>query len=104
MAQPSPQQVGREFVRQYYTVLHEAPELLHRFYSSGSTFVHGGRRPTSGGERRRSRRGAGCRSARDRQEDPIARLQGLPHQDPTGRCAGHYRIGRCRSGHWRALE
>jgi len=42
MAQPSPQQVGREFVRQYYTVLHEAPELLHRFYSSGSTFVHGG--------------------------------------------------------------
>lgn len=42
MAQPSPQQVGREFVRQYYTVLHEAPEVLHRFYSSGSTFVHGG--------------------------------------------------------------
>lgn len=40
--QPSPQQVGREFVRQYYTVLHEAPELLHRFYSSESTFVHGG--------------------------------------------------------------
>lgn len=29
-------------MRQYYTVLHEAPELLHRFYSSGSTFVHGG--------------------------------------------------------------
>lgn len=42
MATPSPQQVGREFVRQYYTVLHEAPEVLHRFYSSGSTFVHGG--------------------------------------------------------------
>lgn len=42
MATPSPQQVGREFVRQYYTVLHEAPELLHRFYSSGSMFVHGG--------------------------------------------------------------
>jgi Ras GTPase-activating protein-binding protein 1 len=39
---PSPQQVGREFVRQYYTVLHEAPDVLHRFYSSGSTFVHGG--------------------------------------------------------------
>lgn len=42
MASPSPQQVGREFVRQYYTVLHEAPDVLHRFYSSGSTFVHGG--------------------------------------------------------------
>jgi len=42
MATPSPQQVGREFVRQYYTVLHEAPDALHRFYSSGSTFVHGG--------------------------------------------------------------
>lgn len=42
MATPSPQQVGREFVRQYYTVLHEAPDVLHRFYSSGSTFVHGG--------------------------------------------------------------
>jgi hypothetical protein len=42
MATPSPQQVGREFVRQYYTVLHEAPDMLHRFYSSGSTFVHGG--------------------------------------------------------------
>ncbi len=42
MATPSPQQVGREFVRQYYTVLHEAPEVLHRFYSSASTFIHGG--------------------------------------------------------------
>lgn len=42
IATPSPQQVGREFVRQYYTVLHEAPDVLHRFYSSGSTFVHGG--------------------------------------------------------------
>jgi Ras GTPase-activating protein-binding protein 1 len=42
MATPSPQQVGREFVRQYYTVLHEAPQVLHRFYSSASTFVHGG--------------------------------------------------------------
>jgi Ras GTPase-activating protein-binding protein 1 len=42
MATPSPQQVGREFVRQYYTVLHEAPQVLHRFYSSASTFLHGG--------------------------------------------------------------
>ncbi len=39
---PSPQQVGREFVRQYYTMLHDAPHMLHRFYSSGSTFIHGG--------------------------------------------------------------
>merc|ERR1719431_2325151 len=39
---PSPQQVGREFVRQYYTLLHEAPLHLHRFYSEHSTFTHGG--------------------------------------------------------------
>ena len=25
-----PQSVGREFVRQYYTMLHQAPEQLHR--------------------------------------------------------------------------
>lgn len=28
---PSPQCVGREFVRQYYTLLNKAPEFLHRF-------------------------------------------------------------------------
>ena len=27
---PSAQCVGREFVRQYYTLLHEAPQFLHR--------------------------------------------------------------------------
>lgn len=42
MEPPSPQCVGREFVRQYYTVLNKAPLFLHRFYSSNSSFVHGG--------------------------------------------------------------
>lgn len=42
METPSPQCVGREFVRQYYTLLHEAPDYLHRFYSHNSSFVHGG--------------------------------------------------------------
>ena len=31
METPSPQCVGREFVRQYYTLLHEAPDHLHRY-------------------------------------------------------------------------
>nr|CAB3247825.1 ras GTPase-activating protein-binding protein 2 [Phallusia mammillata] len=43
MEKPSPIQVGREFVRQYYTLLNKAPELLHRFYSINSSYVHGGR-------------------------------------------------------------
>ncbi|XP_033101123.1 ras GTPase-activating protein-binding protein 2-like [Anneissia japonica] len=34
--------VGREFVRQYYTLLNEAPFYLHRFYNKNSSFVHGG--------------------------------------------------------------
>ncbi|KAL4239659.1 GTPase activating protein (SH3 domain) binding protein [Mactra antiquata] len=42
METPSPQCVGREFVRQYYTLLNEAPLHLHRFYSHNSSFVHGG--------------------------------------------------------------
>ncbi|XP_052863214.1 mediator of RNA polymerase II transcription subunit 12 [Anopheles cruzii] len=41
-ATPSPQNVGREFVRQYYTLLNKAPDHLHRFYNSSSSFVHGG--------------------------------------------------------------
>lgn len=32
--------IGLEFVRQYYTVLHQGPLYLHRFYSEQSTFVH----------------------------------------------------------------
>lgn len=41
-ATPSPQSVGREFVRQYYTLLNKAPDHLHRFYNNNSSFVHGG--------------------------------------------------------------
>ncbi|VVC91088.1 unnamed protein product, partial [Leptidea sinapis] len=41
-ASPSPQSVGREFVRQYYTLLNKAPAHLHRFYNNFSSFVHGG--------------------------------------------------------------
>lgn len=37
----SPDNVGRLFVQQYYTVLNKAPNLLHRFYTKGSSFVHG---------------------------------------------------------------
>jgi len=39
---PTPFDVGRAFVHQYYTLLHQAPQLLHRFYSTDSTFIHGG--------------------------------------------------------------
>eukprot|EP00057_Strongylocentrotus_purpuratus_P013090 XP_011667564.1 PREDICTED: ras GTPase-activating protein-binding protein 2 isoform X1 [Strongylocentrotus purpuratus] len=38
----TPQSVGREFVRQYYTLLNKAPKHLHRFYTNASPFVHGG--------------------------------------------------------------
>ncbi|XP_013781995.1 ras GTPase-activating protein-binding protein 1-like [Limulus polyphemus] len=41
MDTPSPQCVGREFVRQYYTVMNKAPLYLHRFYNYNSSFVHG---------------------------------------------------------------
>lgn len=37
----SPQCIGREFVRCYYTLLHDNPNKLHRFYLDQSTFVHG---------------------------------------------------------------
>ena len=36
----SPQQIGKAFVVQYYRLLHEHPESLHRFYASSSTFMH----------------------------------------------------------------
>jgi len=32
MDMPSPQCVGQEFVRQYYTLLHQAPEHMHRYW------------------------------------------------------------------------
>ncbi|XP_044761413.1 ras GTPase-activating protein-binding protein 2 isoform X2 [Coccinella septempunctata] len=46
-APPSPQSVGREFVRQYYTLMHQAPNHLHRFYNNQSSFVHGGLDPSN---------------------------------------------------------
>ncbi|KAF7651966.1 hypothetical protein LDENG_00103210 [Lucifuga dentata] len=42
MEKPSAQLVGREFVRQYYTLLNQAPDYLHRFYGKSSSYVHGG--------------------------------------------------------------
>ncbi|XP_076065750.1 ras GTPase-activating protein-binding protein 2 isoform X2 [Oratosquilla oratoria] len=47
METPSPQCVGLEFVRQYYTVLNKAPMHLHRFYSHNSSFMHGGQNSMS---------------------------------------------------------
>ncbi|KAF7987468.1 hypothetical protein HCN44_003230 [Aphidius gifuensis] len=41
-ATPSAQSVGREFVKQYYTLLNIAPHHLHRFYNNNSSFIHGG--------------------------------------------------------------
>ena len=38
---PNAAAAGREFVRQYYTLLNQAPLHLHRFYSANSSFVHG---------------------------------------------------------------
>ncbi|XP_018015264.2 ras GTPase-activating protein-binding protein 2 [Hyalella azteca] len=42
MEAPTPSCVGMEFVRQYYTILNKAPNLLHRFYAKNSSFMHGG--------------------------------------------------------------
>ncbi|XP_061102291.1 ras GTPase-activating protein-binding protein 2-like [Conger conger] len=42
MEKPSPLLVGREFVRQYYTLLNKAPDYLHRFYGKNSSYVHSG--------------------------------------------------------------
>uniref|UniRef100_A0A8I3W2P1 NTF2 domain-containing protein n=1 Tax=Callithrix jacchus TaxID=9483 RepID=A0A8I3W2P1_CALJA len=42
MEKPSPLLVRREFVRQYYTLLNQAPDMLHRFYGKNSSYVHGG--------------------------------------------------------------
>jgi Ras GTPase-activating protein-binding protein 1 len=39
---PPAQHVGHEFVRHYYTLLHEDPLQLHRFYLENSSFVHAG--------------------------------------------------------------
>ncbi|KAH8336436.1 hypothetical protein KR059_010288, partial [Drosophila kikkawai] len=37
----SPQAVGNEFVRQYYTLLNKAPNQLRRFYNNNSSYTHG---------------------------------------------------------------
>ncbi|XP_028407022.1 ras GTPase-activating protein-binding protein 2-like [Dendronephthya gigantea] len=44
MAKPKPSadNVGCEFVRQYYTMLNKDPRQVHRFYSKDSVFFHGG--------------------------------------------------------------
>ncbi|GMR47997.1 hypothetical protein PMAYCL1PPCAC_18192, partial [Pristionchus mayeri] len=38
---PCATEIGREFVRQYYTLLSERPQDVHRFYSHESVFIHG---------------------------------------------------------------
>src|SRR4051812_19286961 len=38
---PTAQCVGREFVRQYYTLLAEAPGFVYRFYSDESVYSRG---------------------------------------------------------------
>ena len=40
--QTTSQCVGREFVKQYYTVLHETPLDMYRFYTDKSSYLHGG--------------------------------------------------------------
>ncbi|CAF1086363.1 unnamed protein product [Adineta ricciae] len=45
----TPQQIGKAFVVQYYRLLHEHPESLHRFYSTTSTFMHDDQQKTAKG-------------------------------------------------------
>ncbi|VDD91911.1 unnamed protein product [Enterobius vermicularis] len=46
--QPSPREIGREFVRQYYTMLSERPQDVYRFYSHESYFAHDSEQPVQG--------------------------------------------------------
>ncbi|MFH4974685.1 hypothetical protein AB6A40_001394 [Gnathostoma spinigerum] len=46
--QPSPKEIGREFVRQYYTMLSERPQDVFRFYSHESYFAHDTDQPIQG--------------------------------------------------------
>lgn len=39
---PQPIEIGREFIRQYYTMLAENPDSVFRFYSHESTYDHNG--------------------------------------------------------------
>uniref|UniRef100_A0A8C5HTQ8 GTPase activating protein (SH3 domain) binding protein 1 n=1 Tax=Gouania willdenowi TaxID=441366 RepID=A0A8C5HTQ8_GOUWI len=41
MEKPSAQVVGQVFVRQYYTLLNEEPENLHKFYGKDVSYGHG---------------------------------------------------------------
>ncbi|KAK4779919.1 hypothetical protein SAY87_016025 [Trapa incisa] len=43
---PDPKEVGNAFIEQYYTLLHSAPDHVHKFYQEGSVLS----RPTSDGE------------------------------------------------------
>ena len=40
-ANPNPNAMGQEFVRQYYKQLKEAPANLYRFYNKNSSYLHG---------------------------------------------------------------
>uniref|UniRef100_A0A8D2JS17 NTF2 domain-containing protein n=1 Tax=Sciurus vulgaris TaxID=55149 RepID=A0A8D2JS17_SCIVU len=42
LEKPSPLLVRQEFVRQYYTLMNQAPDMLHRFYGKNSSYVRGG--------------------------------------------------------------
>ncbi|VDM97470.1 unnamed protein product [Thelazia callipaeda] len=50
-SQPSPKEIGREFVRQYYTMLSERPCDVFRFYSHESYFIHDTEQPVQGQEK-----------------------------------------------------
>lgn len=41
-----PKRVGREFLRQYYTIMNKSPQNLHCFYSEEAKFVHDDVNPT----------------------------------------------------------
>lgn len=41
-----PKNIGREFVRWYYTVLNRSPDQLHCFYDKAATFIHDDIDPT----------------------------------------------------------
>uniref|UniRef100_A0A2K5J0W9 NTF2 domain-containing protein n=1 Tax=Colobus angolensis palliatus TaxID=336983 RepID=A0A2K5J0W9_COLAP len=42
MEKPTPLLVGWKFVRQHYTLVNQAPDMLHRFYGKNSSHVHRG--------------------------------------------------------------
>jgi hypothetical protein len=38
---PSPEMVGRQFIKKYYERLHNEPETMHRFYQDKSSLIYG---------------------------------------------------------------